>query len=261
MHNNINLFKISFTLVLCVLLSACYGPRLNKHNPQANQSVAPTIATTRDDAIKIDLQFLLVRNSARSWAKDAKWDEYIFNISNLIDDEVIIENISIVDSLGYALDPQTTRKKLNKATKKTKQRFKKAGIKIKLGNGSSHMLTKSISGTVVGAGIGAGIASGGGVTMTAGTLTTAGGAVFVAVPAALVGGIVKIVNNSKVNNKIKKRQTTLPVDINGNSSNLIDLFYSAIPSPEKIIINYSINNQKYKLKLVLPESFNGLHYK
>lgn len=261
MNSSRLLTKTSLIIMLCLVLNACFGPRLNKNNLQTGHDVIPTIATTQDDAIKVDLQFLLVRNSPRSWAKDAKWDEYMFLISNLSDDEVKIEDISIVDSLGVALQPNITRKMLNKATKKTKRRFKKAGIKIKLGNGSTHMLTKSISGTVVGAGIGAGIASGGGVTMTAGTLTTAGGAVFIAVPATLVGGIVKVVNNSKVNNKIKERQTLLPKIIGGHTFQLFDIFYSAVPSPQNIIISYSIKDQQHKLELLMPDSFEGLHYK
>ena len=141
-----------------------------------------------------------------------------------------------------------------------KNRFNKAGIKVELGKGSTKMLSGSLTSIAVGAGLGAGIASGGSVAFSAGTLTTAGGAVVVAVPAVAIGGIIKVVNNSKVNNKIQERQNLLPQAL-VKGSNILNIFYPAIPSPSLITIKYLFSSKEHQLKIVLSEKFKGLHYK
>ncbi|MBL4661474.1 MAG: hypothetical protein JKY19_14040 [Alcanivoracaceae bacterium] len=227
-----------------------------------NQSnVYPILANSSDKIIEVSLNKLLVRNSSGSWAKDAKWDEYIFHIENISDKSITIENITIIGALDKTFIPLTTRRHLNKETRSTINRYKKAGIKIKLGDGSTNMLAGSLTGAVVGTGIGAGIASTGALTTSAGTLTTAGGAVVVAIPALAIGGIVKIVNNTKVSNQIKKRQTQMPLSISTKQKEIIDLFYSAIPGPKQIEILYSDSNEQHVLIMNLGEKFNKLHYK
>lgn len=254
-------YKIINLIILClltVLTTSCYGPRLNKKYNDSNLP-KPVLASHYDENIKVDLKELIVTNGENAWAKDAKWDEYIFNIDKLINKDIYIESIFIVDSLDGEAIALNSRRSLNKATKKTIKKYKKNGIKIKLGNGYSNVLVGSISGLVVSTGVGAGIASTGSVALSAGTLTTAGGAVFVAVPVLAVGGIIKIVNNSKINNKIQERNTELPLKI--ENSTLVDLFYPAVPSPKKIIINYKVNETSHSLTIDLADYFKLLHYK
>ncbi len=179
-----------------MVLSSCIGPRLNKQNNQSKNEFVRILSSNEDDNIKVDLVDLLVKNSPNSWAKGAKWDEYIFNISNFTEKNITIESIKILDSLNYFSKIATSRSKLIKGSKLAKKRFKKEGIKVKIGNGTGKLIAAQIGGYIVGAGIGAGIASGGSVAVSAGTLTTAGGAVFVAVPVAIISGVIKIVNNN-----------------------------------------------------------------
>lgn len=241
-----------------VCLSSCYGPRLNKKHEESisNNNV---LAVVSDINLKIKLDELMVRNTQGSWAKDANWDEYKFIIDNLSNQNITIENITVIDGLNREVFPESNRRALNKQTRLMKNRFKKAGIKIKLGKGSTNIVTTSVTGVVLGTGLGAGVASGGSVAVSAGTLTTAGGAVVVAVPAIAIGGIIKIVNNSKVNNRIQDRQTLLPLQMN-DRLNLLDIFYPATPSPTQINVTYLIDEQKHSLNLMLPENFKALHY-
>jgi len=256
------LLKTIVLLFICSFLVSCFGPRLNKRfNDQEFSKEFSLFTGGEDENIKIELNYLLVRNSHGSWAKDAKWDEYIFSAINKSNKFIEITKITVFDSLEYETLPKTTRKELLKATKLMKKRYRKAGIKIKLGNGSTRMLAESIGGTLVGAGIGASIASGGGITVSAATFTTAGGAVLVAAPAILIGGIVKAMNNGKINKEIQRRQSSFPVPISKKSSSVIDVFYSAIPSPRGIKIEYLVNNEARSLEVPLGNNFEGLHYK
>ena len=129
-HNKPNLNQFIFTVTfMLVFLTSCYGPRLNKKHEESkigNQSLAANI----DSNLSINLERLIERNSKDSWAKDANWDEYIFSIENLNNQEITIQNISITDGLNIKVSPEVTRRLLNKKTRRTKNRFNKQGIKI-----------------------------------------------------------------------------------------------------------------------------------
>ncbi len=254
---------ILYMLSICsfIVTSSCYGPRINKKNIDGSAVPKHPIAKSRDGSLKLTLENLLVRNSPSSWAKDANWDEYIFQFENLSDSVIIIEDIAVINSLDLEVTLRKNRKDLNKATKLVKKLFKQSGIKLKIGEGSTQMLETSITATVLGAGLGASAASGGTIGLSAGTLTTAGGAVFVAVPAIAIGGILKIVNNSKINNEIIKRQTHLPIAIKPSEKTSIDLFYPIIPGPRSIIVEYEIDGRVHYLKQILNENLSHLHYK
>jgi len=255
------LIKTIYFISISLLVSACVGPRINKKNVNLDSTVFPTIAQSSDGRVKVTLNKILVKNSPGSWAKDAKWDEYIFHIENLTDTEIKIKNIMIYDALNDNTSPLTTRKHLNQATSLTKSKFKKSGIKIKWGAGSTNILAESITATAIGSGVAAGVAGTGAVTTGAGTLTAAGGAVFIAVPAIAIGGIMKLVNNSKISKQIKKRQTSLPYIIYGKQTPIIDLFYSGIPGPQKIKVIYTFANKDYNLIFKFGENLNTLHFK
>ncbi|VAW16167.1 hypothetical protein MNBD_BACTEROID05-1216, partial [hydrothermal vent metagenome] len=209
-HSYNNLTKFIYIISIGLLVSSCVGPRVNKRNVNQDSTVFPTISQSNDERIEVTLNKIFVKNSLGSWAKDAKWDEYIFQIENLTNSDIKIKNIMVYDALDNNTSPLTTRKHLNAATSTTKSKFKKHGIKIKWGAGSTKILADSIVATVVGSGVAAGVAGAGAISTSAGTLTAAGGAIVVAVPAIAIGGILKLVNNSKISKQIKKRQTNLP---------------------------------------------------
>ena len=264
-NNKINhttsIIKVTLLLTWIVLLTACYGPRINKKNIKTKSTTFPIITTASDQKIKVSLNKIFVRNLPGSWARDAKWDEYIFHIENLGNSAIEIDKIMVKGGLNEKHKPLTTRKKLNSATKTTIKDYKNAGFKIKLGEGSTKALLGSLTGTVISTGIGAGIASTGGLSIGAGTLTTAGGAVIIAVPVLAIGSIVKLVNNRKVSKQIKKRQTSLPLSVSSSDTSLVDLFYSAVPGPQSIEVWYSDTEGSHLLKLDLGDTFKALHYK
>jgi len=234
-------------------------------NDKADTNVV--LSQVNNNVINISLNKLLIRNSHRSWAKDAKWDEYIFSVENISNKPIIIDSINIIGALNEKHEPQYTRQTLNRATALTKNRYRRAGVKIKLGEGSTSALAGSLTGVAVGTGIGASVASTGALTTSAGTVTTAGGAVIVAVPLVTIGAIVKIVNNTKINNRIVKRQSQLPLSLAaedallGTQKQSIDLFYSAIPGPKQVEFIYTLDHKQHTLIMFLGEEFSRLHYK
>lgn len=249
-------------IVVCMLLTSCFGPRLNKKNLWTDKSDTNVVLSqVNNNFINISLNKLLIRNSAGSWAKDAKWDEYIFSVENINNKPIFIHSINIIGALNEKHEPKYTRKTLNRATQLTKNQYRRAGIKIKLGEGSTGALAGSLTVAALGTGIGAASASS--VATTAGTLTTAGGAVIVAVPLVTIGGIVKIVNNTKINNRIIKRQSQLPLSLAADQKQSIDLFYSAVPGAKQVEFIYTLDDEvgQHTLIMFLGEEFSRLHYK
>ena len=250
-------------IVVCMLLTSCYGPRVNNQviwSAKADTSVV--LSQVNDNFMNISLNKLLIRNSAESWAKDASWDEYIFSVENINNKPFFIHSINIIGALNEKHEPQYSRRSLNRATRLTIAQYRRAGIKIKLGEGSTGALEGVVAGGVVLTGTGAYIASTGAVTSTAGTLTTAGGAVVVAVPVVTIAAIVKVVNNSKINNRIIQRQSQLPLSLAADQKQSIDLFYSAVPGAKQVEFIYTLDGEEgqHTLIMFLGEEFSRLHY-
>lgn len=255
------MIKYSLLIFTLLLLTACYGPRINKKTVNNEIDYTRILSETQNQDIALRLNTILVKNQANSWAKDAKWDEYIFQVINLSSTSMYIKEIVVYDALGDKIHSLQTRKELKVATSSQKSKFKNNGFSIKWGAGSTVLLTESILGTVVGTGIAAGLAGTGAITTSAGTLTVAGGAIFFAVPAIAISGIVKLMNNKKIDKQLKNRQSHLPKLIESRQQTHLDLFYPSIPGPKKIAVYYTLNNQKKKLTLDLNARFDKLHFK
>ncbi len=254
---------ILYLLIISSILvtSSCYGPRINKKNIDNVAPHSQPIVKSNDNSIELTLEKLLVRNDSYSWAKDANWDEYVFLLENLTNSTIVVQEIVVINGLDIEVTSRQNRKDLNKSTKLVKRLFKNFGIKLKIGEGSTQMLEASISATVLGAGLGATAASGGTIGLSAGTLTTAGGAVFIAVPAIAIGSVIKLMNNRKINNEILKRQTYFPVTIRPYEKMSIDVFYPVIPGPIAIVVEYKVDNKMKFFKQVLSKNLSRLHYK
>lgn len=251
-----NIFNPTLFIVVSslLLLTACGGPRLNrKHQPPVE--VNP-ILVADFDAFNIQINQLLIRNGQYTWAKDANWDEYILQIATLSNTPIVFENILLIDAFGDQVTSLNERRELNKATRNSKRKYKNHGYKIKFGAGSTHMTTASLSGAL-GAGLAAGTVT---TTGSIGTLTGAGVGVAVAVPALVITGVVKIVNNSKVNNFINKRYTALPITLHSEVK-IVDLFYPATPVPQTLRIDYQMKGNFYQAEVDLTVLLADLHLK
>jgi hypothetical protein len=123
---------------------------------------------------------------------------------------------------------------------------------VKAGMGGAGIVA-----TGVGAGLGAGgvMASGGG--MLAGV---AGAATFMLVaPGFGVAGIVRAVNNSKVNGEIGRRHTPLDASAPAGQELALDLFFPLAPSPQRLELEYADAQGQHVLAVDLREALAGLH--
>lgn len=195
-----------------------------------------------------------MRNGPGAWVENADWDEYLINVSNRSKSEVLINSVTVVDSLGVRLASNNKLKKLLKESKKTAKRYKDRNIKMKSGYRPSILYSTAAAGGVA---AGATIAGTSGM-MAAGT-SMAVLATIVAVPVLVGAGVYRGVVNNEISEEIQKRSTSMAVKILTNESYSLGLFFPLAPSPTTVEIRYTSNDIQRSLILDTTDSLRNLH--
>lgn len=242
-----------FLLIACLLVG-CGGTKVLKE-PQPLQ-VTQSLASASDQRVAATLDWVIVRDGPGTWAKNADWDEYLLSVNNQSDQPIRVTGLIVVDSLGASVESQAGRKQLVKSSKKTARQYKDIGIEIKAGRGAGTMLVGGAAVTVAGIGVGATTIGLGGA--SAGAATAAGGLLLLG-PALAVGGVVRGVNNSKVNSQIELRQTAMPLEISAGEEIGLDVFFPLAPSPKLVELIYTDATGEHRLVIDTGEVLDGLH--
>lgn len=250
--------SIAILLSTC-LISGCGGTKMLKET-QPIQTTQP-LAASSDQQIEAILDWVIVRDGPGTWARNADWDEYLLSVGNLSDQPIKLTQLTVVDSLDTRIEPQLGRKQLVKNSKQTARRYKDSGVKVKAGRGVSTILVAGAAVTALG--VGAASAVGAGALMsgaaTAGSAGAAAGGLLLLGPALAVGGIVRGVNNSKVNNEIELRQTLLPVEIPAGEKQGLTVFFPLAPSPNVVELIYVDATGEHSLIIDTSKALDGLH--
>ena len=254
--------KVTRALMIAFIianLQGCGGTKVLKE-PQPIQTTQP-LAAISDQRVAATLDWVIVRDGPGTWAKNADWDEYLLRVRNQSDRRIQVTRLIVVDSLGTHIESQPGRKQLVKSSKKTARLYKESGIKVKAGRGAGTMLVAGAVVTVVGAGV-ASLAAYGSImsgVATAGSAGAAAGGLLLLGPALAVGGIVRGVNNSKVNNQIELRQTVLPLEIPAGEELSLDVFFPLAPSPTMVVLTYTDASGEHSLVIDTSTALDGLH--
>jgi len=244
-------FWLPIVLALFAGLSGCGGTKILKEpQPLAPQQ---SLVTGSDARVTGMLDWVIVRGGPGTWAKNADWDEYLLTVRNDSAAPIVVTAVTVTDSSETQHSPMASRKKLVKASKQTAKRYRGQGIKVKAGVGGGALLVTGVLSANVG--MGAGAAAVYGSSAAAGA---AAGALVLA-PVLVVGGVVKGVNNNKVNAEIESRQTTLPLQVESGSSQSFNMFFPLSPSPLRVRIDYYDATGEHTLVLDTSAVLDGLH--
>ena len=241
----------SSVLMLLLALSGCGGTKVLKEPEPL--VVTQSLATASDQRLAATLDWVIVRDGPGTWAKNADWDEYLIRIQNLSDDSIRVTNITVLDSLGTRIETRENRKQLVKGAKETKRRYKDEGFKVKVGAGVGRLV--ATAGAVA---VGVSAAGAAAASMAAAS-ATAGVAGFIFVPVLAVGGVMRGVNNSKVNKQIESRQTLLPIVLQEEEAKSLDIFFPLAPSPRQVEITYADSQGDRTLIIDTHAALEGLH--
>lgn len=240
-----------FGVILFLLpVSGCGGTKVLKEPiPFAGTQ---SLSTASDENLSATLEWVIFRDGPGTWAKNADWDEYMVSVQNVSGDSVQITAINLVDALGARIEPRKDRKELVNGSKEAIRRYKDEGLKVKAGVSGKVLVGAGVAAAAGTSGLGAAAMAGGGAAAGA-------AAVVVLVPALTVGGVVRGVNNSKVNQEIKSRQTPLPIVLEGDEKTNLILFFPLSPSPRRVEIGYVVRAREHLLVVETETALDGLH--
>jgi len=255
-------FKPHFSIAILLsagLMTSCGGTKMLKE-AQPIQTTQP-LAASSDQQVEAILDWVIVRDGPGTWARNADWDEYLLSVSNLSDQPIQLMQLTVVDSLDTRIEPQLGRKQLVKNSKQTARRYKDSGVRVKAGRGVGTMLVAGAVVTAVGIGTATAVAATGLMSgaAAAGSAGAAAGGLLLLGPALAVGGIVRGVNNSKVNNEIELRQTLLPVEIPAGEKQGLTVFFPLAPSPNVVELIYVDAAGEHSLIIDTSKALDGLH--
>ncbi len=247
-----------FVILTCFGVASCGGTKLLKEPIPIDTT--QVLTTLESEQIVVNLDWVIVRDGPGSWARNADWDEYLLRVENISERQIDVTEVVVLDSLGARLEPRFERKQLVKGSKETARRYKKQGITVKAGASAGTMLVAGAAVTAVGVGGAQAAAIGsimGGGSASGGLLAASG--LIVLGPALAVGGIVRGVNNSKVNTQIEVRQSRLPLTLAAGETLLVRVFFPIAPSPQQIEIAYIDDVGEYIAVVDTAKALEGLH--
>ncbi len=239
------------TAALSLCLSGCGGSKVLKEPEPL--VVTQSLSTASDQHLTATLDWVIVRDGPGTWAKNVDWDEYLIHVQNLGVDALEVTSITVVDSVGTRVESRDSRKELVKGSKKTTKRYKGEGLKIKAGAGAGTLVA---AGAVTAAATAAGIAAAGVYSGSAGVIATGG---LIIVPVLAAGGVLRGLNNSKVNKQIESRQTLLPVVLQNKDEYSLDIFFPLAPSPRQFELTYVDSRGEHILIVDTRAALEGLH--
>lgn len=238
-------------------LAGCGGAKVLKE-PEPLVINQP-LASASDQRLSVQLDWVIVRGGPGTWAKNADWDEYLIRVQNLGEDPITVSSVALLDSLGTPVGPGNSRKQLVKGTKATKRRYKHEKVEVRAGVSAGVLLAgAAVTGAATAA---AAMASAyplaaGATTGSAAAAATGG---LILVPVFAVGGIMRGVNNSRVDNEIETRQTTLPLGLRPGEEKNLDVFFPLTPSPRRIELTYTDPTGQQTLVIDTSSALDGLH--
>ena len=253
--------RLALLCAASLVLSACGGTKLVRR-PAPLAPPERAIAVAADATLAAQLDFIVVRNRLVAWAKNGDWDECLLRMRNASASPVQIRSVEVPDSSGHTSVGLNDRATLVKASKLTAKRYRQSGVKVSAGRGGAGMVAAGVGAGVVGYGaavasatttaLGAGGAAGGGAAAAAGG--------FILAAPVLVGvGISRMINNSKVDNRIENRATPLPVTIPAGADASLDVFFPISPSPQNVTLHYRTAQGDQTLQLDTSATLAGLH--
>jgi hypothetical protein len=258
-------FVLRLALPTCAFLclAACGGgSKLVRHPAQDAESMlqAPAAAQASDERLRASFHAVVLRNGPGSWARNAHWDEYYLQVTNLSASPVQITGAAVVDSHGTRLPSLDDRKQLERESDANAKRYRQEGIEITAGPGSASLLLAGAGMTVAGVGTAVGAAYGsmlgGG---TAAGATAAASALMLVGPAFAIAGIVRAVHNGQVGDELARRAADFPLVLAPGETRALDLFLPLAPAPTRIELDYEAGSNAGRLPLDLQVPLAGLH--
>jgi TonB family protein len=199
---------------------------------------------------------VLVRNAPGAWVRDADWDEYHIAIE-AYGRQVEVSTVVLIDATGARVEPSRDRSRLVDDTRELFKRYQLSGEVARSKDGGGLLLG---SAGVVATGYGVGMAM-------APMVTFSNMAAMVIVPAAIIGvgavmggaAVYRIVDNSRVDDELKRRTSTLPVVAAPSEKLGVVLHYAITPLPRRIEMAYRVDGADHHIAIDTRDALETVH--
>jgi hypothetical protein len=233
----------SLLALLLVIAGCAANPVVDP--PDTRPAGAP-LASMVEDALAVDLRWIIVRDGPGSWVQYADWDEYLLMLHNHEDGPIRFVSAVVHDSLGTPVEPATTLDALRKGTRLAKRRYEASGTLVNPGTFDGYAAAEVL--LTVG--------------MTAGDPAVAllsMAAALVALPVIAVKEMSKNAGDRKIDAVIKSRQTPLPQVVPAHASLEVTLFFPVTPSPQQVDLHFDDGLSVRIISIDTSDLLAGLH--
>ena len=251
--------RLALLCAASLALSACGGTKLVKQAASVPIAERP-LALAADTALAAQLDFVVVRNGPGAWAKNGDWDEYLLRVRNTAAGPIELVSVEVTDSSGHTAASLDDRAALVKASRQTARRYRASGVSVAAGRGGAGLVAAGVGAGVLGYGATVATATGAALGGAAGSgAAAAAGGLLLAAPVLVGVGILRIVNNGKVDNRIQSRATALPLALPTGANAQVDLFFPISPSPQRVTLRYRDADGDHELEIDTRQVLAGLH--
>ncbi len=256
------LIRPAFLLVVVSALCACGGTGLRK-NP-IPMPLSEPVGWSQDDHLRASVDHIIVRDGPGSWARNADWDQYQLTLRNLGPAAIQIESIMIIDAFETAIAPGNSRKNLVHGSREVRQRYDAADLDVKSGAAAPTLVGAGAATTALG--VGTVSAAGSGALVSGGTASLAGASavasgLLVLGPALVATGVVRGINNWKVDDHIKSSAAVLPMELKTQEQAHLDLYFPIVPVPVKLVVahRYADALRHVIVDISVPQDDSDIH--
>ena len=240
----------------CGTLCGCTHSRLVK-NPPSRAGASLGWTTAAPDGVAVQLDELILRNTAGSWVRDADWDEYVLTLRNDSAVDWQLDRIALYSAkLAAPEECSVSRERLEARTRYQLQALQDIGVIAGTGIGIPVVLMTAT--------IGVGAASGGGYA----ALYAAGAVGAVAIPVGLIGGTAYVIHRHhqrtedrvRIDRQLAERGFTLPLVVPAGTTVRSSAFFPITPAPTRLVVTGTSAGVSADITLELP-GLGGLHLK
>lgn len=245
-HAASRLASLLLVAVASLVLSGCVTSKKYRLAKDDTPAAVPVDWATAGLGAEAHVRAVIVFKGPGSWKREARWDEFVVQLTNKGDSPLVVESVELVDLLGQPQLPGSDPWALEKLSYTNWEKYGKTGLKLLAGAGAVVLYAGAVTAVAIGSALGGGAAAGGAVAL----LNVI--PIVAVVDIAVVAGI-NHSNKKKVVAEFTRRRIELPVEIAAGATREGSFFFPMTPAPRELIVHARRGTEKIELHLPLPE--------
>jgi hypothetical protein len=182
-----------------------------------------------DKNFSVTLNYVIKPDGPGSWAKGAKWDEYVLTVRNTSSKSATVENIRLVDSKGLHIASGVNPTQLEGESDRMAQAYQNTATQMAVNSALSKALATTSASSL------------GSVVPMASQLS----AIY-----SMNSQQTQFKDQESIRNEFSRRQLTT-FTLAGNSTISGSVFFPVIPNPRALAIEYRVGNEMKALEAPL----------